>query len=119
MLGLPTQFREDDVAPLGKVLATPEARCARARQGSRDPGFETYVYRCATAPRYRALVLSRLDGDPADADAVGEFHAAPSSSSASSIRALIERVKPDIVIEEMVERTLAGPWRIIRCGADL
>ena len=43
MLGLPGRIREDDVAPLGKVLADGANRCARRVENPEPPGSETFV----------------------------------------------------------------------------
>jgi len=107
MLGLPRQFREDDIAPLGKILATPESRCAVLEKSS-EPGIETYVYRCPTPPRYSALVYRDSMGIPLVPMLAENFLRTTFVVSAQLDPALVERLKPDIVIEEMVERTLAG-----------
>jgi len=56
MLGLPLLFREDDIAPLSKVLAQPASRCAQRDTAGETPGFEFYVYRCDQRPAHRALI---------------------------------------------------------------
>ena len=107
MLGLSKQFREDDIAPLGKILATPNSRCATLEKGA-DPGVETYVYRCAPAPRYSALVYRDSMGIPLVPMLAENFSRTTYVVSAQLDPALVERLRPDLVIEEMVERTLAG-----------
>ncbi|MEP6942449.1 MAG: hypothetical protein ABI981_05910 [Betaproteobacteria bacterium] len=107
MLGLPKQFREDDIAPLGKILATPEARCAALEKGP-DPAVETYVYRCAAVPRYSALIYRDSMGIPLVPMLAENFSRTTFIVSAQLDPARVERLQPDIVIQEMVERTLAG-----------
>ncbi len=43
MLGLPRRIREDDVAPLSKVLADAASRCAKRVDHDEFPGFEFYA----------------------------------------------------------------------------
>ena len=73
MLGLQRQFRETDIAPLGKILATPESRCAKLDAAADAPNVETYVYRCPNAPRFTALVYRDSMAIPLDSDAGGEL----------------------------------------------
>jgi len=106
MLGLP-RVREDDVAPLGKVLADVASRCARRTDKGEYPGFEFYV--CDKPGLPRAVVLR-------DSMAIAliplmseNFSRAVYVSSRQLDRELIEREKPDVVIEELVERSLHAP----------
>jgi hypothetical protein len=106
MLGLPTRLGEDDVAPLGKVLGD-AARCARRADKGEFPGFEFYV--CDKPGLPRAVMLR-------DSMAISlipllseNFSRIVYVSSRALDRELIEREKPDIVIEEMVERSLNAP----------
>ena len=54
MIGATARFREDDIAPLWKILADTSPHCARRDSSGETPGFEFYVYGCpvlrATAP---------------------------------------------------------------------
>ncbi len=108
MLGLTRQFREADIAPLGRVDATPGVRCAQRDASPDAPGVETYVFRCPNAPRHTALVYR-------DSAAIWFIPMlAQNFSRTTFVRSLgfepelIERLQPDIVIQEMVERTLPG-----------
>lgn len=108
MLGLPARFvREDDVAPLGKVLGDAAGRCARRIDKDEYPGFEFFV--CDRPGLPRAVVLR-------DSMAISlipllseNFSRVVYVSTRELDRALIEREKPDIVIEELVERSLHAP----------
>jgi alginate O-acetyltransferase complex protein AlgJ len=108
MLGLTRQFREADIAPLGRAAATAEARCAQ-RDTSDAPGIETYVFNCPNAPRFSAVVYR-------DSAAVWLRPLLPQNFSRTTFVSspgldpeLIERLRPDIVIQELVERSLPGP----------
>ena len=105
MLGMP-RIKEDDVAPLGKVLAD-TTRCARRIDKNEFPGFEFFV--CDNPGLPRAVVLR-------DSMAIAlvplmseNFSRVVYVSSRALDRDVIEREKPDIVIEELVERTLNAP----------
>jgi len=109
MLAMP-ELREDDVAPLGKVLADVASRCARRIDKDEFPGFEYYV--CDRPGLPRAVVLR-------DSMAISlipllseNFSRTVYVSTRKFDRAmidLIEREKPDIVIEELVERSIHAP----------
>jgi alginate O-acetyltransferase complex protein AlgJ len=105
MLGMP-RIREDDVAPLGKVLGD-KTRCAVRTDKGEFPGFEFYA--CDKPGLPRAVVLR-------DSMAIAlipllseNFARVVYVSSRALDRELIEREKPDIVIEELVERSLHAP----------
>ena len=71
------RIREDDVAPLGKVLARQREPLRAARRQGRDSRLRNLRLRPpGAAARGR---LSRLDGDPADPAAVGELLRASST----------------------------------------
>ncbi len=108
MLGLERQFRETDIAPLGKILATPESRCAKLDAAADAPNAETYVYRCPNPPRFTALVYRDSMAIPLIPMLAENFSRTTFVTSAQLDAALVERLAPDIVIEEMVERTLSG-----------
>jgi hypothetical protein len=109
MLGLPRQFREDDIAPLGKILAAPESRCAREEKPAAEPNIETYVYRCANVPRFTALVYRDSMAIPLIPMLAENFSRSTFVTSERFDPALVERLRPDIVIEETVERGAANP----------
>jgi len=103
---MPSRVREDDVAPLGKVLAD-TTRCAHRIDRNEFPGFEMYV--CDKPGLPRAVMLR-------DSMAIAlipllseNFSRIVYVSSRTLDRDLIEREKPDIVIEELVERSLNAP----------
>jgi alginate O-acetyltransferase complex protein AlgJ len=109
MLGLQRQFRETDIAPLGKILATPESRCAKREADTDAPNVETYVYRCPSAPRFTALIYRDSMAIPLMPMLAENFSRTTFVSSPQLDPELVERLAPDIVIEELVERTLPGP----------
>lgn len=112
MLGLPRWFREDDVAPLAKVLADPGSRCARRTDDGKDPAREEWTCAAAglpTAVVYRdsmAIALLPLLSE--------NFRRVVYVSGHALDPEWLERERPDVVIEEMVERVqhapLADPW---------
>ncbi|HKE41275.1 MAG TPA: hypothetical protein VKG21_15655 [Casimicrobiaceae bacterium] len=108
MLGLPKQLREEDIAPLGKILATPQTRCAQRDTAAETAGIEVYVYRCPNAPPFTALVYRDSNAIPLIPMLAENFSRSTFVSSAQLDAALVERLKPDIVVEEMVERTLTS-----------
>ena len=110
MLGLPRQFEEDDVAPLGKVLANASARCARhldaPSPGAPQTGRETYE---CPRPGPRALLLRDSMGIALVPPLVENFSRTLVLSTRRLDPALVIAEQPDIVIEELVERTLHAP----------
>jgi hypothetical protein len=107
MVGVPYLFREPDYAPLAKVLSDRSGRCAQQDAALTDPGFE--VYHCARPGLPKAVVYR-------DSMAVSlipllseNFSRVVYVTSLRLDRALIERERPDVVIEEMVERNLLAP----------
>ena len=107
MLGLPRFFREDDVAPLRKVLAEAPRRCAQRVDGDRVAGVE--IYECAQGGLARAVVLRDSMAIPLIPLLSENFSRVVYVSDRKLDRALIERERPDIVIEELVERSLHAP----------
>ena len=107
MLGLPSHVREDDIAPLAKVLGDPGTRCARRVDSGEFPGFEFYA--CDRAGLPRAVVLRDSMAIPLIPLMSENFSRAVYVSSRKLDRALIEREQPDIVIEELVERSIHAP----------
>jgi len=107
MLGLPGRVREDDVAPLGKVLGDAGNRCARRIDKGEFPGFEFFV--CDRPGLPRAVILRDSMAIPLIPLLSENFSRVVYVSSRKLDRALIERERPDIVIEELVERSLHAP----------
>lgn len=110
MLGLQRQFAEDDIAPLGKVLANAPRRCAQRidapSPGTPDAGRETYE--CAR-PGLSALVLRDSMGIALVPPLVENFARTLVLSTRRLDPALVADERPDLVIEELVERTLHAP----------
>ena len=109
MIGAATRFREEDVAPLWKILAETSPHCARRDPVGETPGFEFYVYTCPDPPRYRALVFRDSMAIPLIPLLSENFVRATYVSARRMDPALVERLKPDVVVEELVERTLNAP----------
>ncbi|HQR11406.1 MAG TPA: hypothetical protein PLW68_08770 [Casimicrobiaceae bacterium] len=108
MLGLPGRIREDDVAPLGKVLADTTSRCARRVEPPPVADAETYA--CDRPGLPRAIVYRDSMAIPLIPMLSENFSRAVFISGSGSFdTALIERERPDVVIEEMVERALHSP----------
>ena len=107
MLGRPPGVYEDDVAPLGKVLATGVARCARRIDKGEQPGFESYG--CMKPGLPRAVILRDSMAIPLIPLLSENFSRVVYVSARKLDKALVEREKPDIVIEELVERSMHAP----------
>jgi len=107
MLGLPQRVREDDVAPLAKVLADAGSRCAQRVDKGEYPGFEFYA--CDRPVLPRAVILRDSMAIPLIPLLSENFSRVVYVESRKLDRALIEREKPAIVIEELVERSLHAP----------
>jgi alginate O-acetyltransferase complex protein AlgJ len=107
MLGLPGSIREDDVAPLDKVLKDAAGRCAQRVDSPALPDIETYVCDRNRGPRavvYRDSMAIALIPMLAE-----NFSRVVFISGRRFDPAVIESEKPDVVIEEMVERRLHEP----------
>lgn len=107
MLGRPPGVREDDVAPLHEVLADASKRCARRQDKGQFPGFEFHV--CDKPELPHVVVLRDSMAIPLIPLLSENFSRAVYASTRKLDRALIEREKPDLVIEELVERTMHAP----------
>jgi alginate O-acetyltransferase complex protein AlgJ len=107
MLGLPGRIREDDVAPLGKILGDTTSRCAKRSDAASPPDVE--VYSCDRPGLPRAVVHRDSMAIPLIPMLAENFSRAVFISGRAFDRALIEREAPDVVIEEMVERAIHGP----------
>ena len=106
MLGMPSRIREDDVAPLGKVFAD-TSRCGRRIDENKYPGFEIFV--CDRPGLPRAVMLRDSMAISLIPLVSENFARIVYISSHALDREIIEREKPDIVIEELVERSLQAP----------
>ena len=107
MLGMPGRIREDDVAPLGKILGDTASRCARRVDAPSVPDIETYV--CDRPGLPRAVVYRDSMAIPLIPMLAENFSRVIFVTGRALDPVLIEQEKPDIVIEEMVERALHGP----------
>jgi hypothetical protein len=110
MIGSRGTFREDDIAPLGKVLANVAGHCAKPVPAPPSPpGAEadTLIYACdrpglPTALVYRDSMAFAL------IPLLSENFRRVVYVSRPFERTLVERERPDVVIEELVERTMHG-----------
>ncbi|HSS70665.1 MAG TPA: hypothetical protein VLQ46_08435 [Casimicrobiaceae bacterium] len=109
MVGVPYFYREPDYAPLAKVLNDPSGRCAQRDASVTDPDVE--VYHCARPGLPKAVVYR-------DSMAISlipllseNFRRVVYVSNHRLDPALIERERPDVVIEQMVERSFLAPVR--------
>ena len=107
MLGLPGHIREEDVAPLAKILGDTVSRCAKPVAADPLSGVETYL--CDRPGLPRAIVYRDSMAIPLIPMLAENFSRVLFVSSRRLDPALIDLEKPDVVIEEMVERTLHGP----------
>src|SRR5262249_13661044 len=106
MAGFRPRFDEPDYVPLSKVLADPSSRCARRVDSGADAGFEFYA--CARGELPRAVVYRDSMGIPLVPLLSENFSRVVYVESRRLDPALILREKPDVVIEEMVERAMFG-----------
>lgn len=106
-LGKPPGVREEDVAPFSKVLGDPGKRCGRRLDKGEYPGFEFWI--CDRPGLPRAVILRDSMAIPMIPLLSENFARVVYVSSRKLDRAVIEREKPDIVIEELVERTMHAP----------
>jgi alginate O-acetyltransferase complex protein AlgJ len=106
-VGLPPSYREPDVAPLSKVLMDPSGRCGRRIDAGTDEGFE--IYACDRPGLPRAVMYRDSMAIPLIPLLSENFSRIVYVSARRLDPALIVREKPDVVIEEMVERSLHAP----------
>ena len=114
LAGLPALLREDDIAPLAKVLGDAGRRCAHEvvppfPPGSSAPASETHVYVCDKPELPTALVYRDSMADLFMTMLSENFRRVVYVTDRHLDRALVEREKPDVVIEEMVERSMHAP----------
>lgn len=110
MIGLPERFRETFYAPLWMALARSEGRCARR--------LEPDIYACADPRLPRAVVYRDSMGLALVPLLAEDFSRTVFVVSRMLDPALIARERPDLVIEQMVERSLfqlvASPMPAVR-----
>jgi hypothetical protein len=107
LTGDPDPFGEPDYAPLSKVLAAPQSRCARRTDVEQASGFEWYA--CDRAGLPRAIVYRDSMAIPLIPLLAENFSRSVYVSSRHLDPELVLRERPDIVIEELVERALLAP----------
>lgn len=107
LTGDPNAFGEPDYAPLGKVLAAPQARCAKRADVERNGGIETY--QCDRPALPRAIVYRDSMAIPLIPLLSENFSRSIYVGSRQLDPAFVLREHPDIVIEELVERALLAP----------
>ena len=107
MTGDPDYFRENDYAPLGKILAAPQARCGKRVDAGADASFEWYA--CDRPALPRAVVYRDSMAIPLIPMLSENFSRVAYVSSHQPDPEFIEREKPDVVIEELVERAMLAP----------
>ena len=114
MLGLPAWLEEDDIAPFSKVLGDSSGRCAKESDapfpvGSPQPAAQTHVYVCDHPQLPTALVYHDSMGDIFMPMLSENFRRVVYVIDRHLDQSLVEREKPDVVIEELVERSLHAP----------
>lgn len=107
MTGDMNRFPEPDYAPLGKILASPQQRCAQRIDPGSDRGVERYA--CARAGLPRAVVYRDSMAIPLIPMLSENFSRVAYVSSQRLYPAFVLQERPDVVIEEMVERAMLAP----------
>jgi hypothetical protein len=107
LTGDPEWFGEPDYAPLGKVLATPQARCAKRTNAGQDNGVEFYA--CDRAGLPRAIMYRDSMAIPLIPLFAENFSRSVYVGSRKLDPDFVLRERPDVVIEEMVERSILAP----------
>jgi alginate O-acetyltransferase complex protein AlgJ len=106
MAGFRPRFDEPDYAPFAKVLGDPSLRCARRVDGKSNADIE--VYRCARPELPSAVIYRDSMGIPLIPLLSENFSRVVYVESRHLDPALILSERPDVVIEEMVERAMFG-----------
>ena len=114
--GFPPRYREPDYAPFAKVLGDPGSRCGRRVDDGTDPKFE--IYECARPGLPRAVVYRDSMAIPLIPLLAENFSRALFVADRRPDLALILREKPDVVIDEMVERSLQAPAALPMAAPD-
>ncbi len=107
LTGDPEWFGEPDYAPLGKVLAAPQTRCAKRTDAEQNNGFERYA--CDRADLPRAIMYRDSMAIPLIPLIAENFSRSVYVGSRQLDSAFVLRERPDVVIEEMVERSMLAP----------
>src|SRR4030095_7032600 len=106
MAGFRPRFDEPDYAPLSKLLADSKSRCARRIDAGDDAGFEFYA--CNRAELPRAVVYRDSMGIPLIPLLSENFSRVAYVESRYFDPAVIRRERPDVVVDQMVERAMFG-----------
>jgi len=107
MTGDPNHFPEPDYAPLWKILAATDSRCAKRQDAGKDLGYEWYA--CDRPGLPRAVLYRDSMAIPLIPLLSENFAHVVYVESHQFDPAFIAREKPDVVIEEMVERAMFAP----------
>ena len=107
MTGDPQHFPEPDYAPLWKILAAKDARCAKRQDAGKDLGYEWYF--CDRPGLPRAVMYRDSMAIPLIPLLSENFSHVVYVESHRLDPAFIAREKPDVVVEEMVERAMFAP----------
>jgi hypothetical protein len=107
LTGDPASFSEPDYAPLRKVLAAPQTRCAKRIDAEQHNGFEWYA--CDRPGLPRAVAYRDSMAIPLIPLLAENFSQSIYVGSRQLDPAFVLREHPDVVIEEMVERALLAP----------
>ena len=107
MTGDPGHFPEPDYAPLSKILAAAGARCAKRQDAGQDIDYAWYA--CDRPDLPRAVVYRDSMAIPLIPLLSQNFSRVAYVSSYRLDPAFIAREKPDVVVEEMVERAMFAP----------
>ena len=106
-LGVRWFFREDDVAPLGKVLADAASRCAqRVEPSAHLRGLDVEVYECPRAELPRAVAWRDSMAIPLVPIVSENFSRIVWISGRQFDPAIVEAERADVVIQEFVERSM-------------
>ncbi len=108
MLGRPRRYREDDLAPLGKLLADMPPKCSRhADRAAGAVPRETFI--CGGEGRLTLLMQRDSMGIPLVPLLAPNFRRSVFLVERRLDPAVVLAERPDVVIEEMVERTMHVP----------
>jgi hypothetical protein len=108
MTGDADRFGEPDIASLGKILATPESRCAQRVDAGETPGVERYA--CDAPGLLKSAIVYRDSmAIPLIPMLSENFRSATYISGHALDPAFVLREQPTVVIEEMVERAIIAP----------
>jgi alginate O-acetyltransferase complex protein AlgJ len=106
-LGVRWFFREDDLAPLGKVLADAPSRCAqRVAPPPHLAGIDVEIYECARGRLPRAVAWRDSMAIPLVPLVSENFSRIVWISGRQFDPAIVDAERADVVIQEFVERSM-------------